>query len=157
MNMPSMLPALLLIIIIFIFVSPNGAVGSPQFSAMFVFGDSIVDDGNNNNLNTRAKANFVPHGIDFNKGPTGRFCNGKTIIDFLVHLLGLPYLPVFTSTNTTGTNILDGVNYASAGAGILDESGRHLALQGFGLRKFVLAGVGPLGCIPSKLASGAAP
>ncbi|KAL4632830.1 hypothetical protein ACB092_04G079400 [Castanea dentata] len=153
-------------------------------------------------------------------------------------LLGLPYLPAFTSTNTTGTNILNGVNYASAGAGILDESGRHLgdrftltqqvknfqttlnqlksqmnaeqlsqylakslvvmilgsndyinnyllpplypttsrlkpkeyadllinrytqqilALQGLGLRKFVLAGVGPLGCIPSQLASGAAP
>lgn len=91
MNMPSMLPALLLISIIFIVVSPNGAVGSPQFSAMFVFGDSIVDDGNNNNLNTRAKANFVPYGIDFNEGPTGRFSNGKTIIDFL----GMPFFSFF--------------------------------------------------------------
>lgn len=100
MNMPSTLPALLLISIIFIVVSPNGAVGSPQFSAMFVFGDSIVDDGNNNRLNTRAKANFVPYGIDFNKGPTGRFCNGKTIIDFLgmpfYFLSWLPILPLFS-------------------------------------------------------------
>ena len=31
------------------------------------------------------------------------------------------------------------------------------ALQSFGLRKFLLAGVGPLGCIPNQLASGAAP
>ena len=43
-------------------------------------------------------------------------------------MLGLPFLPAFTSTNTTGTNILNGVNYASAGAGILDESGRHLVM-----------------------------
>ncbi|GLU21383.1 hypothetical protein SLE2022_375260 [Rubroshorea leprosula] len=61
----------------------HGVIGSPQFPAMFVFGDSLVDDGNNNNLNSLAKANFLPYGIDFYGRPTGRFCNGRNIIDFL--------------------------------------------------------------------------
>lgn len=54
-----------------------------QVPAMFVFGDSLVDDGNNNYLASIAKANYYPYGIDFFQGPTGRFSNGKTVIDFL--------------------------------------------------------------------------
>lgn len=63
----------------------NGSLAAkPQFTAMFVFGDSLIDPGNNNDLNSLAKANYVPYGVDFDQGaPTGRFCNGKTIIDFL--------------------------------------------------------------------------
>lgn len=60
-----------------------GACGFPQVPAFFVFGDSLIDDGNNNYLNSYAKANFLPYGVDFDGGPSGRFCNGKTIIDFL--------------------------------------------------------------------------
>ncbi|XVF14681.1 hypothetical protein REPUB_Repub09cG0082400 [Reevesia pubescens] len=56
---------------------------SPQFPAMFVLGDSLVDNGNNNGLSSLAKSNYLPYGIDFPGGPTGRFSNGKTIIDFL--------------------------------------------------------------------------
>ena len=50
---------------------------------MFVFGDSLVDPGNNNNLTTFAKANYKPNGIDFPAGATGRFCNGGTVADHL--------------------------------------------------------------------------
>lgn len=53
------------------------------FPAMFIFGDSALDPGNNNNLWTTAKANFFPNGIDFPGGPTGRFCNGFTMADYL--------------------------------------------------------------------------
>lgn len=51
--------------------------------AMFIFGDSLIDNGNNNNLLTLAKANYPPYGIDFNLGPTGRFSNGYTIVDII--------------------------------------------------------------------------
>jgi hypothetical protein len=51
--------------------------------ALFVFGDSLIDNGNNNNLASFAKANYYPYGIDFAAGPTGRFCNGYTIVDEL--------------------------------------------------------------------------
>lgn len=49
--------------------------------AMFVFGDSLIDNGNNNDLPSFAKANYYPYGIDFAGGPTGRFSNGYTIVD----------------------------------------------------------------------------
>ncbi|KAM3380916.1 GDSL esterase/lipase [Capsicum galapagoense] len=211
--------------------------GAP--TALWVFGDSLVDNGNNNFLNSVAKSNYFPYGIDFNRGrPTGRFSNGKTFVDFLGELLGLAAPPPFADPNTRASRILGGVNYASAAAGILDESGQHymeryplsqqvmnfestlsqlrtmmspddlnnylsrsiavmvfgsndyinnylmpsiytssinynpqqfanlllnryarqlVALYSVGLRKFLLAGVGPLGCIPNQLATGQAP
>lgn len=49
--------------------------------AIFVFGDSLVDVGNNNFLHSAARANYYPYGIDFSDGPTGRFSNGRTVID----------------------------------------------------------------------------
>jgi phospholipase/lecithinase/hemolysin len=54
------------------------ATGVP---AMFVFGDSLTDNGNNNDLQSLAKANYPPYGIDFAGGPTGRFSNGYTMVD----------------------------------------------------------------------------
>jgi hypothetical protein len=55
--------------------------GGPSVPAMFVFGDSLTDNGNNNDLNSFAKANYLPYGIDFAGGPTGRFSNGYTMVD----------------------------------------------------------------------------
>jgi hypothetical protein len=51
--------------------------------ALFIFGDSFFDVGNNNNLATLIKANFLPYERDFvTKQSTGRFCNGKLAADF---------------------------------------------------------------------------
>ena len=50
--------------------------------ALYVFGDSFVVSGNDNPLDTDAKANYAPYGIDFPNGPTGRVTNGLTIADF---------------------------------------------------------------------------
>ena len=55
-------------------------------SASFVFGDSLVDAGNNNYLQTLSKADITPNGIDFTASggqPTGRFTNGRTIADIV--------------------------------------------------------------------------
>ncbi|KAL6961925.1 hypothetical protein U1Q18_036885 [Sarracenia purpurea var. burkii] len=49
--------------------------------ALFIFGDSLIDNGNNNNLPSFAKANYYPYGIDFQGGATGRFSNGYTMVD----------------------------------------------------------------------------
>lgn len=51
--------------------------------ALFVFGDSLVDVGNNNFISTLARSNYYPYGIDFRGGPTGRFSNGFNIVDFI--------------------------------------------------------------------------
>ena len=51
--------------------------------ALFVFGDSLIDSGNNNFLPTTIKANYLPYGIDFDGTPAGRFTNGRTVVDFI--------------------------------------------------------------------------
>ena len=61
--------------------------GAPQVPCYFIFGDSLVDNGNNNRLSSLAKANYLPYGIDFPNGPTGRFSNGKTTVDVIGELL----------------------------------------------------------------------
>lgn len=52
--------------------------------AVMIFGDSVVDVGNNNNNPfSLVKANFLPYGRDFaGHSPTGRFCNGKLATDY---------------------------------------------------------------------------
>lgn len=92
---------------------------------MFVFGSSLVDNGNNNFLkNSMAKADYLPYGIDFPYGPSGRFTNGKNVIDLLGEYLELPsFVPAFTNPSTKGGRIVHGVNYASGASGILDDTG----------------------------------
>lgn len=52
--------------------------------AFFVFGDSLVDNGNNNFLATSARADSPPYGIDYpTHRPTGRFSNGLNIPDII--------------------------------------------------------------------------
>ncbi|XVE87210.1 hypothetical protein DITRI_Ditri18aG0097900 [Diplodiscus trichospermus] len=101
----------------------NGSVG-----ASFIFGDSLVDAGNNNYLPTLSKANIPPNGIDFKASggqPTGRFTNGRTIGDIVGEELGVPgYAVPYLDPNSTGKAILYGVNYASGGGGIMNATGR---------------------------------
>ncbi|XP_057995067.1 GDSL esterase/lipase At2g03980 [Hevea brasiliensis] len=92
--------------------------------ALYIFGDSTVDPGNNNNLPTRAKANFLPYGIDFNNTPTGRFTNGMTIADCIAMFLGLPFPPAYMNlSETKRSKITTGLNYGSSSCGILPETG----------------------------------
>ncbi|WVY94864.1 hypothetical protein V8G54_033952 [Vigna mungo] len=95
----------------------------PLVPCLFAFGDSLTDCGNNNNRATLGRVNFLPYGIDFPQGPTGRFTNGRTSLDFISEFLGfLKFIP--PHADTSGSDILMGVNYASGGAGIRRESGR---------------------------------
>ncbi|PSR85324.1 GDSL esterase/lipase [Actinidia chinensis var. chinensis] len=94
--------------------------------AMYVFGDSLMDVGNNNYLKiSLAKADFPHNGIDFpGKKPTGRFSNGKNSADFLAEKVGFeasppPYLSLVKSNKSNGFPIT-GVSFASGGAGIFN-------------------------------------
>ncbi|XP_022727904.1 GDSL esterase/lipase At1g71691-like [Durio zibethinus] len=51
--------------------------------ALYAFGDSFIDPGNNNFLNTSLKSNFTSYGIDFDGKPNGRATNGRTVVDFI--------------------------------------------------------------------------
>nr|XP_043625228.1 GDSL esterase/lipase At1g29670-like [Erigeron canadensis] len=105
---------------------PTLILAQPQVPCYFIFGDSLVDSGNNNALLTQAKANYPPYGIDFPEGPTGRFTNGRTKADIIGQLLGFVdnFIPPYATV--TNPEISKGVNYGSGGAGIRDETGRNL-------------------------------
>ncbi|XP_059665687.1 GDSL esterase/lipase At5g33370-like [Cornus florida] len=92
--------------------------------AFFVFGDSLVDNGNNNYLATTARADSPPYGIDYpTHRPTGRFSNGLNIPDLISESLGSePTLP-YMSPELRGEKLLVGANFASAGVGILNDTG----------------------------------
>ncbi|KAI3962679.1 hypothetical protein MKW92_006108 [Papaver armeniacum] len=77
--------------------SVSGA-STPVVPAVYIFGDSVLDSGNNNFLENQAKSNFAPYGIDFPNGqPTGKATNGATAADFIAQFLGLPYPPAYLS------------------------------------------------------------
>lgn len=64
-------------------VFAGNVYGQGLVPGLMIFGDSIVDAGNNNYLHTIVKANFPPYGRDFiEHRATGRFCNGKLASDF---------------------------------------------------------------------------
>ncbi|MED6179550.1 hypothetical protein PIB30_001844 [Stylosanthes scabra] len=99
----------------------------PVVPALFVIGDSSVDCGTNNFLGTFARANHLPYGRDFDTHqPTGRFSNGRIPVDYLATRLGLPLVPSYLGQAGDVQDMIHGVNYASAGAGIIFSSGSEL-------------------------------
>lgn len=57
------------------------------FPALVIFGDSTVDAGNNNYMETIVKSDFSPYGLNFEGGvPTGRFTDGLLTTDYICKL-----------------------------------------------------------------------
>lgn len=77
--------ALLILLACLAVLAPARVAGAGAgMPANFIFGDSLVDAGNNNYIVSLSKANYPPNGIDFfGHQPTGRYTNGRTIIDIL--------------------------------------------------------------------------
>ncbi|XP_039049673.1 GDSL esterase/lipase 5-like [Hibiscus syriacus] len=93
-------------------------------AALFVFGDSLFDPGNNNYVGTIGRANFYPYGETFFNHPTGRFSDGRLISDFIAMYANLPLIPPYLQPGNH--QFIYGANFASAGAGALSET-----FQGF--------------------------
>ncbi|KAH9610979.1 hypothetical protein KSS87_021435 [Heliosperma pusillum] len=125
----------------------RGSRGRSQVPCIFIFGDSLSDSGNNNPLFSLAKANYLPYGIDFPGGATGRFCNGRTTIDLVGDHLGFPHY-IQPYSNKSNVAYREGVNYASGSAGIERTTGLQVKLHDMEARKFIVFGLGPLGCLP---------
>ncbi|CAI0419288.1 unnamed protein product [Linum tenue] len=93
--------------------------------AFFIFGDSFLDAGNNNYINTTTldQANFPPYGRTFFNFPTGRFSDGRLLPDFIGPFYAkLPLIPPFLQPGNNIDHMAMGVNFASAGAGALVET-----------------------------------
>ncbi|KAK1262966.1 GDSL esterase/lipase 5 [Acorus gramineus] len=97
--------------------------------ALFIFGDSTVDIGNNNYIETVPgnRADYPPYGRNgFFDGPTGRFSDGRVIVDFFAEYARLPTIPPFMQPCI---QLHDGVNFASGGAGVLPETNEGKAID----------------------------
>ncbi|XP_020597494.1 GDSL esterase/lipase At1g33811 [Phalaenopsis equestris] len=115
----------IVILLILSMLSATEAGPDPQVPCFFIFGDSLVDNGNNNGILTLARANYLPYGVDFPEGASGRFSNGRTTVDILAQLLGFRnFIPSYSAVQRN--EVLRGVNFASGAAGIRDETGNNL-------------------------------
>ncbi|KAJ0971644.1 hypothetical protein J5N97_019603 [Dioscorea zingiberensis] len=88
-------------------------------SALFAFGDSTLDSGNNNYLVTPCMSDFLPYGRNFfGHRPTGRFSNGRLLTDFAASYLGLKEeVPAYLDPSLNLDDLITGVCFASAGSG----------------------------------------
>ncbi|KAI4386825.1 hypothetical protein MLD38_004724 [Melastoma candidum] len=110
-------------------VAPFKLPRNMTLPAVFAFGDSIIDPGNNNGLLTVAKSNFHPYGRDFyGRVATGRFSNGRVPSDFLAEAIGVKdTLPAYLDPSLDTCDLLTGVSFASGAAGY-DPLSAQLAL-----------------------------
>ncbi|XP_056175778.1 GDSL esterase/lipase At5g45910-like [Syzygium oleosum] len=94
-----------------------------RYTAIFNFGNSLSDTGNFLLSGALAYPEIknLPYGETFFHHTTGRFSNGRLIIDFIAEAFGLPYLPPYLAV-AKGPPVRTGVNFAVAGATALDSS-----------------------------------
>lgn len=84
-NMMAIFLNAIAIIVILIF-KPVMVSAEKRHTTFFIFGDSSVDPGNNNYIDTipENQANYQPYGQNgFFKDLTGRFSDGRIIVDFI--------------------------------------------------------------------------
>ncbi|XP_006655396.3 GDSL esterase/lipase At2g40250-like [Oryza brachyantha] len=114
--------------------APAPAPSGHDVPAVFAFGDSTLDPGNNNRLTTLVRADHAPYGRDFPGGEaTGRFTDGKLITDYIVSSLGIKdLLPAYHSGNLTVADASTGASFASGGSGLDDMTARNALVSTFG-------------------------
>ncbi|XP_078153442.1 GDSL esterase/lipase At1g28600-like [Carex rostrata] len=97
--------------------------GNCCFTRIFCFGDSISDTGNY--LKSIGSGYHpirnLPYGETYFGRPTGRFCDGRLILDFIAEEYGLPFVPPYLSRMSTN-ELLHGANFAVGGAMALNNS-----------------------------------
>ncbi|XP_028780852.1 GDSL esterase/lipase At1g54790-like isoform X1 [Neltuma alba] len=102
-----------------------------NFPAVFNFGDSNSDTGD-----LAAGLGFqppLPNGQTFFKTPSGRFCDGRLIVDFLMEAMDLPFLNAYL--DSVGVpNFRKGCNFAAAGSTILPATASSICPFSFGVQ-----------------------
>ncbi|XP_047332939.1 GDSL esterase/lipase At3g26430 [Impatiens glandulifera] len=100
-----------------IFSSASAAVNTCAFPAIFNFGDSNSDTGGLSSAFGQAPS---PNGETYFHSPSGRYSDGRLIIDFIAERLGLGYLSAYL--DSVGSNFSQGANFATAGSTIRPQN-----------------------------------
>ncbi|KMT07769.1 hypothetical protein BVRB_6g146920 [Beta vulgaris subsp. vulgaris] len=101
-----------------------------QIPAVYNFGDSNSDTGCVSAAFGRVP---YPNGISFFGKPSGRYCDGRLIIDFIAEKLGVPYLSAYL--DALQANFQHGADFAASGTTIQHVDGK---LYGSGLNPLSL-------------------
>ncbi|KAL4191909.1 hypothetical protein AMTRI_Chr06g169620 [Amborella trichopoda] len=96
-----------------------GALANGEKVMLLVFGDSLVDCGTKNYLNTSKEHSYGRN--VFSGEATGRFSDGKVTPDFIAEFANLPMIPPYLQPDA---DLSYGANFASGGAGVLSETNR---------------------------------
>ncbi|KAE9605851.1 hypothetical protein Lal_00024548 [Lupinus albus] len=94
-------------------LNPVFATKACNFPAIFNLGDSNSDTGG---LAASLLAPTPPNGETYFHRPSGRFSDGRLIIDFIAQSFGLPYLSAYL--DSLGTNFSHGANFATSASTI---------------------------------------
>ncbi|CAN6325125.1 unnamed protein product [Urochloa humidicola] len=118
----AVVPLLLLLCSYTAAASAAGGGASCGYTHLFSFGDSISDAGNLVTIFPGAPATALPYGETFFRRPTGRFCDGRLIVDFIAEALGLSFSPPFLGVDrTAAAEFRQGANFAVGGATALGK------------------------------------
>ncbi|OWM76124.1 hypothetical protein CDL15_Pgr009770 [Punica granatum] len=98
--------------------SPGGP-GTCRFPAIYNFGDSNSDTGGRSAVFYRIPS---PYGETFFGKASGRFSDGRLIIDLVAEMLGLPSVSAYL--DSVGSDFRHGANFAMGGSTIQPVNGR---------------------------------
>ncbi|XP_065868544.1 GDSL lipase-like [Euphorbia lathyris] len=120
--MSTLTNSFLLVCVWAVIILVNCELSNSKHVGIFVFGDSLYDPGNLNNLNISIdeKANYWPYGETFFNFSTGRFCDGLINPDFIAMKVNIPLWKPYLEPGTQ--NFTHGANFAAGGAGVLPQS-----------------------------------
>ncbi|GAA0140134.1 hypothetical protein Leryth_001516 [Lithospermum erythrorhizon] len=131
MNMAQTTSSFLLVMtMVLLSVSVSNSIDF-NYPAVFNFGDSNSDTGG---LVASSLGNlFPPNGQTYFKKPSGRFCDGRLIVDFLMDAMDLPFLNPYM--DAIGAPIFrKGCNFAVAGSTVLPATATSISPFAFGLQ-----------------------
>ncbi|KAA0063685.1 GDSL esterase/lipase [Cucumis melo var. makuwa] len=110
----------------------SGSSAGFDYPAVFNFGDSNSDTGEL--LAGKGFSLRLPYGETYFQSPSsGRFCNGRLIIDFLMEATGLPYLRAYLDS-VGRPSFRKGCNYAAGGSTILPGTAASISPFSFGVQ-----------------------
>ncbi|GAB2268947.1 hypothetical protein Dimus_003885 [Dionaea muscipula] len=119
-NLPALAITIYASILLLPFNAHAAATIPENHVALFIFGDSLYDVGMNSHFKHGTLSTYWPYGETFFNKPTGRYCNGRLVPDFVAEFANLPLLPPYLQPGLS--NYTNGVNFASAGACVLVDT-----------------------------------
>ncbi|BAF22348.1 GDSL esterase/lipase At5g45910-like [Oryza sativa Japonica Group] len=103
------------------------------YSHLFTFGNSLIDTGNFIHYSTSpGPVARSPYGETFFRRPTGRWSDGRLIVDFIVERLGFPYWTPYLAGKSR-EDFRYGANFAVASGTALNQllfKKKHLSVAG---------------------------